>query len=219
MATTKNKGLIILWIIWIILIINIKCHTYKLDYHNEQEAIDIVKDGISTRVHFGDIVDIGNSRRIVYVGNGNWRENDDPENKKWPKNIHHFTAEEINSWPQFVKTGFEILDHQLDQNQGYLDEASASHQTPLNNIQQSNNQQSTTTHYYTTNKIIIFGVIISFLCCFCMICIAGLFCILCNVLINDKHNKRKKYNDQHRLSSAQYHRIPIHDVNHINVEC
>merc|ERR1719461_2360989 len=88
------------------------------------QSIRINKDGRIEDVYFGDIVDIGNNRRIVYIGNGQWREKDDIKSEHWPAEVHRYSAQDMAAWPQFIKTGFRILDNQLDQNQGYLDEAS-----------------------------------------------------------------------------------------------
>merc|ERR1719361_285526 len=98
-------------------------HTIKMNYHNEMQSIRINKDGRIEDVYFGDIVDIGNNRRIVYIGNGNWREKDDAKSEHWPAEVHRYSAQDMSSWPQFIKTGFRILDNQLDTNQGFLDEA------------------------------------------------------------------------------------------------
>ena len=70
----------------------------------------IVKDIHSTEVHFGDIVEIGDNRRVVYFGNGNWRENDNPHlNKHWSTKVYHYGAEDIESWPEFIKTELKFI--------------------------------------------------------------------------------------------------------------
>merc|ERR1719249_172992 len=105
-------------VLWILMAMDVAySHTIKMNYHNEMQSIRINKDGRIEDVYFGDIVDIGNNRRIVYIGNGRWRENDNPASKKWPSRVHEYTAQDIASWPQFIKTGFEILDDQLKVNQ------------------------------------------------------------------------------------------------------
>merc|ERR1719334_538783 len=114
-------------VLWILMAMDVGySHTIKMNYHNEMQSIRINKDGRIEDVYFGDIVDIGNNRRIVYVGNGQWREKDDLKSTHWPAELHRYSAQDMSAWPQFIKTGFRILDNQLEQNQGFLDEAKGS---------------------------------------------------------------------------------------------
>ncbi|MEM9120489.1 MAG: calcium-binding protein [Cyanobacteria bacterium P01_F01_bin.56] len=129
-----------------------KTHTYKVDYHNEAQGIFVVKDGVSTRVRFGDIVTIGNNRRITYIGNGNWRENDSPTSKTWPSKIDHlFEADEITSFQDFVRTGFDILESQLASSSD-MERASNPNSTPTGS---SSNTQTDTSLSATTASSVI----------------------------------------------------------------
>ena len=200
-------------LITLILIENIECHTYKVNYHNEEQVIHVVKDGQASDIHFGDIVEIGNNRKIVYVGNGKWRENDNPLNKHWPEKVHDYGAADIESWPEFVKTGFEVLDNQLEKNQGDLEKASASakhikYADRYINIDNANQNTN-----YFQNKIIIGIASIIFIGC-CHFCVVALICAGCKALCK----KPKKYDFNDRLPSNQYRRLPIRDHHAIDMQ-
>eukprot|EP01083_Nonionella_stella_P087108 242197_1 len=96
-------------------------HTIRINYHNIQQAVAVTTKGQFVTVNFGSIVDIGNGAHIVYIGNGNWRSKYDAESTIWPTNVHQYDAEYIHGLAQFIKTGFEVLDNQLSENQGDYD--------------------------------------------------------------------------------------------------
>mmetsp|Transcript_29034 Transcript_29034/g.25643 ORF Transcript_29034/g.25643 Transcript_29034/m.25643 type:complete len:235 (-) Transcript_29034:32-736(-) len=210
----ERRTLLVISLSLILFIDNIECHTYRLNYHNEEQSINIVKDGQQTELHFGDIVEIGNDRRIVYLGNGKWRENDNPTNKQWPDKIHHFDAEDIEGFPEFVKTGFEVLDNQLDKNEGWLDVASASAKEITYDDQIVDDQNVNNTNFFQ-NKIIIGVASMAFFCLLHVLCM-GVICVGCKALCN-KAKKTRKYDfngnrnnrNNDRLPSMEYQRIDI----------
>merc|ERR1712129_160757 len=166
-------------------------HEYKVDYNNQQQTIHINKDGMETDINYGDIVDIGNNRRIVYVGDGNWRQKLNPKRKQWPSKKHHYTAEQIDGWPQFVKTGFRVLDNQLAENEGFTD--SASQNTANNGIEL---------------EYLLFIVSLAFICC----CIV-ITCVGISICVGYNHwNIRRKQFHFDKLSSAQYKIVSDADI-------
>ncbi|MEM9483259.1 MAG: hypothetical protein AAGA83_06155 [Cyanobacteria bacterium P01_F01_bin.116] len=129
-------------------------HTYKINYHNEEQSVNIIKDGIEVDVHFGDIVEIGNNRRITYIGNGNWRENDSPTSKKWPSKIDHlFDADEITSFEDFTRMGFDILEREMALSSD-KELSSNTNSTPTGS---SSNTQTDTSLSATTASFVIEG--------------------------------------------------------------
>eukprot|EP01084_Bolivina_argentea_P264764 448604_1 len=113
-------------LLWLFLIGHngINGHSIKINYWNEQQSVTVTKNGEITHVNFGGVVDTGpGSNPIVYIANGYWRRKNDAESKTWDKKKYGYNADDICSFQQFVKTPFEVLDGQLDENKGYLDEA------------------------------------------------------------------------------------------------
>ena len=180
-------------------------HSYKINYHNEQQTVHIDRNGEMTDISFGDIVDIGNNRRIVYIGNGRWREKDDPESSRWPSKVHEYTAQDMSSWPQLIKTGFEILDDQLKLNQGYMDavKAKASAHGEADNVY----ERVEGGDYFAAQKA-MFVVTMVLLCCLGGVCVAGAVCIGCGAYMS--HVKRGKYHFEDALSVGQYSELQVH---------
>ena len=164
-------------------------HKYKIDYNNQQQTIHINKNGIDQDVNYGDIVDIGNNIRIVYVGNGGWRQKKNQKSNKWPTEIYHFSAEEIDGWPQFVKTGFMVLDNQLNVNEGYTDSAES-----------ATNYGTYNYDYFYVKRIMFAFSMVFVCCCFGVIFIGSMVCVKLNMANITK--KRMSHFD--KLSAAQY---------------
>eukprot|EP01083_Nonionella_stella_P200803 735045_1 len=102
--------------------------TINIDYHNEAQAVTVTKQGSPIDLNFGDIVELAgppNQVQIVYVGNGNWRRKEDELSTVWPSQMYTYDAEYIHGLSQFELTGDQILDGQLDENQGYTDTTTA----------------------------------------------------------------------------------------------
>merc|ERR1711933_313487 len=114
--------------------------------------------------------------RIVYIGNGGWRQKLDEKSTAWPKRIHHFTAEQIEGWPQFVKTGFRVLDNQLNVNEGYTDTAESSAMNGLYNQMYDEEEDVLNFDYFYVKKIMFIVSMVFICCCFGVLCIGTLIC-------------------------------------------
>eukprot|EP01084_Bolivina_argentea_P192019 329710_1 len=182
------------------------CHEYKLNFHTEQQAIHISKGNDQTEVHFGDILDIGNNRKIVYVGNEMWREKDKANSKHWPNKLHHFTAEDMDAWPQAIKTGFEVVDDQLNSDEGDLDTASAH---DINDNYYAEDDTHKQMNLQTKSAMLVAFIVL--LCCVGTVCIGGMIRIGCTAI--SSRSQPSKDNARDRFGFKMYRRLPVQAVN------